>query len=169
MITKRFLDKLNETITIKGQSLIIEFFITFSRFECALKASDFYNANNGKVTANWDTFVVSIRDEFNNERTNEIKNAVDYLIQHPPRIQAIDDTELVWNDRTFNQNEPLVNKLCLSIRDVRNNLFHGGKFQGNYEEDVSRNYKLLNSSVIVLNEWLRLNDIVKDNFLQPIQ
>ena len=169
MITKRFLDKLNETITIKGQNLIIEFFITFSRFECALKASNFYNENNGKVTANWDTFVNSIRDTFNNERTNEIKNAVDYLIQHPPKIQAIENSRLVWNDRNFNQNEPLVNRLCLSIRDIRNNLFHGGKFQGNYQEDVSRNYKLLNSSIVVLNEWLRLNNTVKDNFLNPIQ
>ena len=169
MITKRFLKKLNETITIEGQGLIFEFFITFSRFECALKESDLYNVHNGKVTANWDTFVASIRVEFNNQRTNEIKNAVDFLIQHPPRVQAIDDTRLVWNDRTFDQNEPLINKLCLSIRDVRNNLFHGGKYQGNYEEDVSRNYKLLNSSVIVLNEWLRISVIVKDNFLEPIQ
>lgn len=169
MITRRFLDKLNETITIKGQRLIIEFFIIFSRFECALKASGFHNENNGRVTANWDTFVASIREEFDSERTDTLKSAVDYLTQHPPKVQAINGNSLVWNERNFNQNEPIVNRLCLSIRDIRNNLFHGGKFQGNYQEDVSRNYKLLKSSIVVLNEWLRLNDIVKDNFLQPIQ
>jgi len=169
MITKQFIASLNGSITDEGLSLINEFFITFSRFECALKASGFYNVNNGKVTANWDTFIRSIRDTFDKERTNEIKNAVDYLIQHPPRIQSIENDRLVWNDRNFNQNEPLENKLCLSIRDIRNNLFHGGKFQGNYQEDVSRNYKLLNSSIIILNEWLRLDESVKVNFLKPIQ
>ena len=81
MITKRFIDKLNQSVTIEGQNLIIEFFITFSRFECALKTSNFANGNN-----------------------------------------------------------------ALSIRDVRNNLFHGGKFNGNYQKDVSRNYILLHWS-----------------------
>lgn len=169
MITKQFIDSLYNSITDEGLSLINEFFITFSRFECALKASGFHNENNGKVTANWDTFVASIREEFDSGRTDSLKSAVDYLTQHPPKVQAINGNSLVWNERNFDQNVPIVNRLCLSIRDIRNNLFHGGKFQGNYQEDVSRNYKLLKSSIVVLNEWLRLNNIVKDNFLQPIQ
>jgi hypothetical protein len=61
-----------------------------------------------------------------------------------------------------------INKLNLSIRDIRNNLFHGGKFNGNYQEDVSRNYILLKNSIIILDEWLSLNETVKQNFLTPI-
>ncbi len=164
--TQDFLINFKKIINQKGQNLIIEFFITFSRFECALKASNFTNGNNDRVTANWDTFVGTITT-FNENKTTELKNAVDYLIQNPPRIQCIDSNGLLgWRNRNF-QNEPQINKLSLSIRDVRNNLFHGGKFNGHYEEDVSRNSILLKSSLLILDEWLELNALVKQNYLSP--
>lgn len=168
MITKEFIEGLNKTITIEGQTLIISFFITFSRFECALKASNFVTGGNDRVSANWDSFVSTIRQSFMNNRTQELKDAVEYLIQHPPRIQIIDNSQLDWRDRVFQDNEPEINRLSQSIRDIRNNLFHGGKFNGNYQQDVSRNYILLKNSIVVLNEWLRLSDVVRNNYLQPI-
>ena len=80
----------------------------------------------------------------------------------------IDDGKLGWRDRTFNPNDPEINKLSLSIRDIRNNLFHGGKFNGNYQADISRNYILLKNAIIILNDWLSLSDQVRHNFLEPI-
>lgn len=168
MITKGFIEKLNETITVEGQNLMTEFFITFSRFECALKASNFANGDNDRVTANWDTFIASISKAFNLDKTEELKTAVDYLIQNPPRVQSLDNGKLSWRDRNFQLNAPLINKLSLSIRDVRNNLFHGGKFNGNYQKDISRNFILLKNSIIILNKWLELSDIVRQNYLTPI-
>jgi hypothetical protein len=168
MITETFIARLNSTITSEGQNLINKFFIIFSRFECALKASNFTNVDNGKVSANWDTFVNSIRLSFNSERTIQLKESVDYLINNPPRIQIIDNAQLTWRDRIFQMGDSEINKLNLSIRDIRNNLFHGGKFNGNYQEDVSRNYILLKNSIIILDEWLSLNETVKQNFLTPI-
>ena len=35
------------------------------------------------------------------------------------------------------------------IRTVRNNLFHGGKFVGSYEPDISRNYTLINNLSLI--------------------
>ena len=168
MITKTFIDRLNETITIEGKDLMTEFFITFSRFECALKASTFVNGDNDRVSANWDTFIASIKQPFNSNRTPQLKQCVVYLIQNPPRIQMLSNGQIEWRDRRFQNNDPEINRLSLSIRDIRNNLFHGGKFNGNYQEDVSRNFILLKSAISILNEWLNLNDIVKNNFLEPI-
>ncbi len=149
--------------------MVVEFFITFARFECALKSSiEFANGNGDRVEANWGKFASSIRDSFNPHENKELKDAVDYMIQHPPKIQILLDGELKWRDRVFQPNEPQIHKICQHLRDIRNNLFHGGKFQGNYQEDVSRNYILLNNSIIILNEWLNLDSNVKRNFLTPI-
>jgi hypothetical protein len=168
MTSKRFIKNLNKTITVEGQTLMTEFFITFSRFEYALKASNFANGNQDRVTANWESFVASIAAAFNEEKTAGLKAAVEYLVQNPPRVQSLGNGQLSWRSRTFQANEPLINKLGLSIRDVRNNLFHGGKFNGNYQKDVSRNFILLKNSIIILNEWLDLSAAVKQNYLEPI-
>jgi hypothetical protein len=169
MTTRTFIDRFNETISPEGQILINEFFIAFARFECALKATGFVRGNIEKVSANWDGFTSSISREFDNRiRTKQIQTAIDYLNENPPRIQNYIAGSLAWRDRVFPENDPLINRLSLSIRDVRNNLFHGGKFNGNYQEDFSRNYILLNSTITVLNYWLELNDTVRRNFLEPI-
>ncbi|MBC3789374.1 hypothetical protein [Spirosoma utsteinense] len=168
MTTKTFIEKLNMTITVEGQTLMLDFFIIFSRFECALKTSNFSSGDADKVSANWDTFIASIRNTFNKEKNAQLRQAVDYLVQHPPRIQMINNGQLGWRDRNFNLNEPEINKLSLSIRDIRNNLFHGGKFSGHYQADISRNYILLKNAIIILNEWLSLNKQVRHNFLETI-
>jgi hypothetical protein len=168
MTTKTFIETRYQTISEEGQILIRDFFITFSRFEYALKASNFANGDGDKVTANWDLFIASIRQFFDKEKNAELKDAVDYIIQHPPRVQMYNNGQLGWRNRVFQANEPEINKLGLSIRDIRNNLFHGGKFNGNYEADVSRNYILLKNSMVILNDWLSLSNQVRNSFSEPI-
>lgn len=168
MITKTFINQLNQGITVEGQTLIIEFFITFSRFECALKTAQFVSGDDERVLPNWELFVASIRPAFDKHHSPELRDAFDYILNHPPRIQIVQANQLGWRDRVFQVNEPEINRVGLSIRDVRNNLFHGGKFQGNFQQDVSRNYILLKNSIIVLNDWLRLSDAVRESYLQPI-
>lgn len=169
MITKQFIDQLNQSITVEGQNLIVEFFITFSRFECALKTSQFVGGDDQRVWPDWELFISSIRPAFDKNQFPELIEAFDYILNHPPRIQMVQGTQLGWRDRSFQANEPEINRVGLSIRDVRNNLFHGGKFQGIYQQDVSRNFILLKSSIVILNEWLRLSDVVRGNYLQAIQ
>jgi hypothetical protein len=168
MITKQFIKYLNDTISEEGLMLMTEFFITFSRFECALKASSYVNSKNDKVTANWDRFLNSIQLVFDQGISEELNVAVEYLINNPPRIQTLNSGNVTWTDRVLQRNQPKINKLGQSIRDIRNNLFHGGKFNGIYQEDISRNYLLLKYSIIVLNDWLSHNNTVKQNFLAHI-
>ena len=159
---------MNKTFTVEGQTLIVEFFVTFSRFECALKASNFAIGDNEQVKPNWDAFVATIRPVFDQNRTEELKGAFDYILQHPPRIQCLYENQTPWRDRVFQQNEPAINKVALSIRDVRNNLFHGGKFHGHFQPDVSRNYLLLKKAIVILDEWLLISDPVRQHYLAPI-
>lgn len=154
-----------------NRDLVITFFITFSRFEYALKEEGFFNGNQNKVTANWDQFATSIRGSFQPDRTPELQAAVDYLHNSPPRKQIVlDGTRLRWSHPRYRENTPLFNELLLSIRTVRNNLFHGAKFQEIFHEDHSsgRNQRLLQSSLIILEECLRLSKTVRRTFFAGI-
>lgn len=166
MITDIFIKKVDDQITKDGKKLIMIFFISFSRFECALKTSiEFANGNENKVEANWDKFVASISSSFDPNKNDELKEAVEYILKNPPKIQALDNKQLIWRARVFLNPDADIKKICLHIRDIRNNLFHGGKFNGNYEPDVSRNYKLIKSAIVILNDWLTLSEPVKKDFL----
>ncbi len=69
MTTEQFYKHIKETLPQDGKELIIEFFFAFSRFECALKTTNFASGNADHVQANWNKFVKTIRQEFNEART----------------------------------------------------------------------------------------------------
>jgi hypothetical protein len=168
MTTEQFKTYVKETLTPEGWELITEFFISFSRFECALKESGFTNGGANSVTPNWDRFVSNIKSKYYLPKSLQINDAIDYIIGQPPKIQILINGRLTWRNRVFSSGDDEIIKLKLSICDIRNNLFHGGKFQGIYEEDVSRNYMLLRSSITILNYWLTLNTRVNQLFSEHI-
>ncbi len=49
------------------------------------------------------------------------------------------------------------------IRRIRNSLMHGAKFYGQIETD-SRNWKLISSSLIIIEHWINLSEKVKNRF-----
>jgi hypothetical protein len=120
------------------------------------------------VTPNWNRFVSNIKSKYYLPKSQQINDAIDYIIGQPPKIQILIDGRLTWRNRVFSSGDDEIIKLKLSICDIRNNLFHGGKFQGIYEEDVSRNYMLLRSSITILNYWLTLNARVNQLFSEHI-
>lgn len=150
-------------------SLVINFFVVFSRFEYALKETRFINGNEDGVSANWDLFASSIRESFQADRTPELRNSVDFLHFSPPRKQIIQDGNcLGWAPNRRGNNQPLIHELLLSIRTIRNNLFHGGKFQEVLHEGHARDRQLLHTSMIILEECLRLAPSVRTSFFPEI-
>lgn len=143
------------------KELVTKFFITFSRFEYALKRGGYANGNENEVKANWDTLARDLREHFQPDRTDELRRAVDYIERHPPKKQIWKDHELGWANNTRPPNGPQLLSLTCFIRTVRNNLFHGGKFLPSSVRDVSRDSTLLDSSLIILDECLRLCGEVK--------
>jgi hypothetical protein len=131
--------------------LAIELFRTFSRFEYALKAAGFHNGE-GRATPNWRNFAVSIETWFENPHSPELREAIRYLRQHPPKKQIIQNGLLKWSTGNTNT-DSRADEILLYVRQVRNNLFHGGKFNGNWFAP-QRSEKLLRYSLIILQACL---------------
>ncbi len=168
-ITTNFIKHLEQELDHNGITLMNNFLVIFSRFEYALKKTITYaNPRGDQVHANWDKFAQTIRSKFDKDKTEELLNAVTYLLNNPPKVQTLINNQMHWRDRVFNKNEPELKRIAQHIRDVRNNFFHGGKFQGIYQPDISRNYILLDSALIILDHWLLLEEEVSSNFSDPI-
>lgn len=168
-ISLNFNTYITENINEDGLRIVHRFFIVFSRFEFAMKASIIYARQVGNyVEPNWDVFTNAIEANFNPAKNQEIQDAVEYILQNPPKKQSLENGAILWRERMFANNISDLKKLSLHIRDIRNNLFHGSKFNGNFQPDTSRDIKLLTASLIILDEWLNLEAAVEHLFSQPV-
>ena len=98
--SKKFKAHFEEQLSRYGQDLILEFFLTFSRFECALKNSITYAfARGNRVEPNWDLFASDIESSFQFEDDVLLSEAVSYLLTNPPKRQQLRDGKILWEDR----------------------------------------------------------------------
>jgi hypothetical protein len=164
--TERFKTMLEERIP-NSKEVIYDFFITFSRFESALQNTTRF-IKNDTGEANWDIFASSIRMTFKSGKSKQLKEAVNYILENPPKRIAEKDGRLVWEDSILGKKEPEAHKLNIYIRRIRNNVLHGGKFNGVYSPE-SRNFRLINYALVVLNDWLDYDKEVRENFLKRIE
>lgn len=134
--------------------LAIEFFIVFSRFECALKRSVTYASVDGqRVSANWDGFARNLGNGFLDVVVAQ--GVAQALINSPPKRQVMlpDNGGLGWREMP-----PVTNtaELFQAIRRVRNNLVHGAKYRDeatdhvDFVEGTERDDALLGQSLAVL-------------------
>ena len=103
-----------------------ELFKAFAQFEYELKATGFHNGD-GRAKVNWHKFEKFIEPHFKDSKEKPLAEAVNYILAKPPRKQMIKGGELEWEDycHTGKTQSALV---LTYVRQVRNNLFHGGKF-----------------------------------------
>ena len=150
------------------KDLVIGFSILFSRLEYSLKRTfDYALGNENEVQANWDKFASDHNGSFNPHRTKQLSEAVACLVKNPPCKQVLKNGVLDWKPMESQNAPPLIELIC-SVRMVRNNLFHGGKFPipTGSVDDVGRNVKLLQSSITILQECLLLNDGIRGFFYE---
>jgi hypothetical protein len=147
-----------------NKDLVTGFSIMFSRLEYSLKRTPEYalKRNNG-VEANWKAFSNDHKDRFDCKRTKQLQKAVEYLLNHPPLKQILNNGVLDWKS-TEEQNLSDFEKLILSVTRVRNNLFHGGKFQSMPLNDPGRDADLIKSCNVILEECLFLNNRIREIF-----
>ena len=145
--------------------LVSDFFAIFSRFEYSLKRNKFIRGDENHLFVNWEKFAKHINDVFDQNKSDKLKNAVDYLSKHPPRKQVLKDNDIRWKP-IFNNSANSIKGVLLSIRTVRNNLFHGAKYpnpDGEVEEPA-HNSELMKSCIIILEECLELDFDLKSTF-----
>lgn len=157
------------------RELLFEFYLTFSRFEYALKAAGLFRRPNPQrnlqpteAKPNWDGFAVSLRDTFHSNKTHALKQACEYILGSPPMKQVIINDGVAWETPMRPTSESEVEFLLRMVRCVRNNLVHGGKYNVEAHEDTQRTEILLRSSLAILVECLALATHVRQAFDEAI-
>lgn len=155
------------------RNLAVTFFYDFARFECALKAAGYYSLSQAYgdeiSAANWEKFANEVSEEFDQLLATDgaLFESVEYLINEPPRMQIVDSgKKLGWKDRPETSGSK-ARKCSIYIRRVRNNLFHGGKFDDAWIPP-DRNEKTITHALKVMDAFLSLNANVGDYFEHAI-
>ena len=154
--------KLMENMTDNDElkPIIYEFFFKFSRFEFALKEYKYrkpgkYNYN---AEPDWNSFV----NDF--EKAYQASASATKLLQNPPRKQIIKNGNLDWEDLSFGKSYSLLKKVTLSIKTIRNNLFHGGKHGDKSWDDTDRIKFLLVNGNGVIDHLASLHDELRAHY-----
>jgi len=141
--------------------LAAELFRTFARFEYALKAAGFHKGD-GAAEANWREFAVSTASLFDNPQDEAFREAIAYILEHPPNKQMVEEGLLTW-DASVPQTDLQSDRVLIYVRRVRNNLFHGGKFNGHWFAP-QRSADLLRHSLTILNACLVASEPVNEAY-----
>lgn len=124
-----------------------ELFQVFSRTEYALKASG-YHKGDGIAEANWREFALDVENLIAQPRTQALREAINFFLSSPPKKQVIVGGIIQW-EASDPATESEADRLLIYVRRVRNNLFHGGKFNGRWFAP-ERSEALLRHSLTIL-------------------
>jgi hypothetical protein len=136
----------------EDQLLIFRFFALFSRWEYALKKSGEFvrrgvfgqaEADWNKYAGRWTVLSCSLNDP-------AFVAAREYLVTNPPKRLCLENNELCWQPNPRRLDEIDSEYLFRIIRDIRNNLFHGGKYHDGPAEELARDHCLIDSAITVL-------------------
>ncbi len=143
--------------------LVFEFFLTFGRFEYALKAAGFVVGDLQTAKPDWSTFGRSL--DFGSARLDHnCATAIDYFGLHPPWRQVLTPDALAWDSTVGFARLERMDQVLDLVRRVRNNLFHGGKFNDEVHSGQGRNGLLLRHSIAILHRSLELSPLVAASY-----
>lgn len=143
-------------------ALSLDVFRTFARCEYALKAAGFHDGGSHDVKADWRRFALDLDNTFEHPVDPALAAAVAYLSAHPPRKQVIREGKLEWDDTPPNSISQ-ADLVLAYVRRIRNNLFHGGKFNGHWFEP-QRSGELLTHSLCILRHVIHAHVGVREAY-----
>jgi hypothetical protein len=129
-------------------ALSFEFFREFARCEYCLKAVGLREPKRRDPTADWGAFANEVQAVFQTPSSSELAAAIKYYLEKPPKKQVLRNGLLDWDEAQpdhKNQAELVLRLVCRA----RNNLFHGGKFNGHWFEP-QRSEELLRHGLCIL-------------------
>jgi len=134
------------------RDLVIRFFACFSRFEYALKAAGWVCAGKGDAAEpDWNRVVGQLKQADQPERERVLGRA-GLLLSEPPRKQVFQNRKLSWREPGKSGDES--RRLIDALKRVRNNLFHGGKYNPDGVYLSNRAVKLIEAANSVLDALL---------------
>ena len=128
--------------------LAFRFFKLFAQYESTLKENGFFKSDkSGNIFVDWDRFANEVVGKNFKTELGQSASAAEYILDQPPKKQVDDGGKVVWADvpATDKSVQILFGHICR----VRNNLFHGAKFNGTWFDPV-RSEELLKHSLAVL-------------------
>ena len=131
----------------------VDLFYKFARIEYALKATGFHSGEGTMAQPNWDAFALKHGGAL--LRDPAIADSIKFMSDHPPKNQVIAQGRLQWDDVQPNGNAAV--ELLLCVRRVRNNMFHGGKFNDHWL-DPQRSQTLIEHAIKVLDACLSASE-----------
>lgn len=146
------------------RELLLEFFLYFACFEFALKSTGFARGDEKSVSPDWSSYANFVKDKFDKTANDDLNDASNYLLENPPMKQVLLPVGISWSADVPNDGLSDLEKLLTLVRGVRNNLFHGGKFNIDTHEQPERTKHLLRSCLIVLDACLELSPNVRIAF-----
>jgi hypothetical protein len=129
------------------ENLAYKFFREFARYEYCLKAVGL-RKKSSSAQANWSVYAAEVTHVFDNPQNQYLIEAIDYLMKYPPKKQIVENNELRWDNKLPDHTSKAELTLLLICR-IRNNLFHGGKFNGQWFEPERSEY-LMQHGLVVL-------------------
>lgn len=160
--------KYNKLISQLDKDIVLDFFSLFSRFEYALKKSNNYvSIRKGAVFADWDKFVLKTNDRYCSFVYENCIEEISYLKQNRPKKQYSYSGCITWKENPTPEIYSYKD-LIDDIKQIRNNLFHGGKYFQTPLEEPSRNSMLLSICIRILECCLEIDDNLLRIFLEDL-
>lgn len=153
------------TMSAELDRVAFRFFKLFAQYEYALKAMGFGSAgSNGQAEPSWDRFANDVGVQVMAVNDGPVADARRYILEQPPKRQVWVEGRVDWEPVA--NTDRSVQALFGHIRRVRNNLYHGGKFNGRWF-DPDRSRELIEKALLVLDELKnldsRLGDAIQGN------
>tara|TARA_B100000700_G_scaffold36466_1_gene35772 strand:+ start:383 stop:835 length:453 start_codon:yes stop_codon:yes gene_type:complete len=143
-------DNLESTL----DQLALKFFKLYAQYEFSLKSNGFFIYRSGKIIVDWDRFVNEQIGSNFLEQMEDARQSAEFILEHPPKKQVVNGAgRIVWGD--VPNNERSVQILFAHIGRIRNNMFHGAKFNGTWFSP-ERNFQLISNGIVVLEHFKTL-------------
>jgi hypothetical protein len=141
------------------ESLAFDFFYWFSRFEFALKEKAYLQSHvvGERAVPGWDEFVNAWSAAY-----QASASSAQLLALAPKRQVVAANDALQWKDENFNGCGTELAKVVRLLKNVRNNLFHGGKHGVKDWDDPPRTRSLLVCGKKVLDEFVDMAGLDAD-------
>jgi hypothetical protein len=144
---------------------VFRFLALFARWEAALKRSEFARAGrHGQAEADWNLYADTVSGPLAALAGAEYVAAREYLLNNPPRRQQLEGKAIRWEPNPRRDGETDGRYLLRVVRDVRNNLFHGGKYQDGPVAEPARDRRLVDSAISVLEACVDLEPRIRAVF-----
>lgn len=129
-------------------NLAFDFFYWFSRFEFSLKENGYLKRPRigGRASPGWSEFTLQWAESY------IVSPEAHFLLTLRPETQVVGENGLSWIPTDLAKCASDLAKVTLTLKTIRNNLFHGGKHGGEGWDDAERTSMLLATGVVVLKQ-----------------